>query len=396
MDTNSRKYSCLFLFCVGNLALCFAQHTLQKEYIHMRANDTIVKQEVAYKNPGRSGADVFWNFSKVQATKIPYRVCYSGNDTLVSCKEHFTGYNYFLNPGDSLFLSGYRNRTAYFNAILPGIELRYPFHYADSIGGFYYGEGKYSDKLAFVSQGRTMVKADAWGTMLLPDNDTLKNVMRVCFQKDICEKVSVTDSILLKVHGDSTVLDKEHILEHLQNDMIMLRMKDYRWYAEGYRYPVFETVHCETFRLGIPVAYYTTAFYYPPEEHVYLENDLQNLQLQEVLKEKGLSAHRAPSSQGGKEQDNTDRMHSELSVYYNTYPNPVKENLTIEYYLSEDASVQISLFDMSGRLLQQEKYDTQASGVHEEILPMDTYPRGTYILRLIVSDITYVEKIIKE
>ena len=395
MDTRSKKYICLFLLSAGNMALCFAQHTLQKEYIHMRANDTIVKQEVAYKNPGRSGADVFWNFSKLQATKTPYRVCYGGNDTLISCKEHSTGYNYFLNSGDSLFLFGYRNQTTYFNAVLPGIEFRYPFHYTDSIEGFYYGEGKYCDKLAFVSQGKTTIKADAWGTMLLPDNDTLRNVIRVCFQKDICEKVAVTDSILIKVHGDSTVLNKEHILEHLQNDTIMLRMKDYRWYAEGYRYPVFETIHCETFRLGIPVAYYTTAFYYPPEEHAYLENDLPNLQLQELLKEKSLSAYHAPLPQDGKEQDDADRMHSELSVYYNAYPNPTKENLTVEYYLSEDASVQISLFDMGGQLLQQEK-DIQTFGVHEEVLPMGTYPRGTYILRLTVSDITYVEKIIKE
>lgn len=89
-------------------------------------------------------------------------------------------------------------------------------------------------------------------------------------------------------------------------------------------------------------------------------------------------------------------MHSELSVYYNIYPNPAKEDLTIEYYLSEETSVRITLFDLSGHLLQQEVHDMQTSGIHEEVLRMDTYPRGTYILQLTVSDKVYVEKIIKE
>ncbi len=391
MGINSKILYNLVLLNIVNISLCQAQYILEKRYVHMRANDTIVKQEVAYKHPGRSGADVFWNFSNLQAKKIPYQLCYVGNDTLISAREHLTNYNYELTKGDSLLLCGYCNRTTYFNAVRCGIEFRYPFHYQDSLENYYYGEGKYSDKLAFTSQGKISVKADAWGTMLLPGNDTLKNVIRVCLQKDICEKISTNDSILLKVHGNLSILTDEQIQAHLQNDTVLLRLKDYRWYAEGYRYPVFETVCCETFKLGIPVAYYTTAFYYPPEEHIYLENDPLNVQLQEMLKEKCLSINQPFPSQ---EED--DQIQSDLFVYYNTYPSPVSEKLTVEYYLSDIAPVCIRILDLSGHLLEQRNFNIQSAGVHSEIFSMDAYFKGNYILQLAISDKIYVEKIIKE
>lgn len=394
MNTNNKKIIGLLLIFIISISFCHAQYTLQKDYVHIRANDTVVKQEVNYKEPGRNGADVFWNYSNLQSTKFPYRVCYGGNDTLAFVKEHLTDYKYQLNCGDSLFLTGYRNRTTYFNALVPGLEFRYPFHYMDSLESCFYGEGKYSDKLAFVSQGREKVKVDAWGTMLLPGNDTLKNVVRVCLQKDICEHISSSDSILLRIHGDSAVLQKSHIEAHLQNDTVLLRLTNYRWYAEGLRYPVFETVCCETIRSGIPVAYYKTAFYYPPEEHIYLENDSLNRQLQELLKEKSLSVNQTPSQP--ENDESTHPMQSDLSVFYNIYPNPVKSNLNLEYYISDAARINISLFDLSGHLLNQVNYDLRSGGVHNEIIPMENYSKGTYLLRLTVADKTYVEKLIKE
>lgn len=392
MNICNKKNYLLFLTMIGNAFFCQAQYTLQKEYVYMRPNDTIVKQEVAYKDPGRSGSGVFWNFNKLQVTKPPYRICYGGNEQFISAMEHLTVYSYAMNAGDSLFLSAYRNRTTYFNAILPGIEFKYPFHYLDSVENVFYGEGKYSDKLAFVSQGKSKVTADAYGTMLLPDNDTLRNVMRICFQKEICEQVANNDSILLRLHGDSTVLDRELILSHCRNDEVILRMKDYRWYAEGYRYPVFETMRCETIRSGIPIAYFATAFYYPPEEHLYIDKDTLNELLLEKLKAQSLTVNKPgiPSEEDG------NRMQSDLSVYYNIYPNPVKNELKLEYYLSEKAPISIHLFDLSGRLLNEKGWNMQEPGIHTEAFPMDAYPNGHYLLQLIVSGKMYVEKIVKE
>lgn len=394
MNTDNKKRAALLLLLLVSTGFCYSQYTLQKDYIHIRANDTVVKQEVNYKDPGRSGTNVFWNYSNLQPVKFPYCVCYGGNDTVVFVKEHLTEYKYRLNRGDSLMLTGYRNRTTYFNAFVPGLEFRYPFHYMDSLESNFYGEGKYSDKLAFISQGREKVKADAWGTMLLPGNDTLKNVVRMCLQKDICEHISWTDSILLRVHGDSTVLRKARIEEHLRSDTVLLRQTNYRWYAEGYRYPVFETIRCETFKSGSPMAYYATAFYYPPEEHIYLENDSLNKQLQELLKENSLSAGQHTSRPG--EDESLPPLQSELLVFYNIYPNPVKTDATLEYYLSDDAQVCISLFDLSGRLLKQTDSGRKPGGAYNETISMDAYSRGSYILRLTVADKTFVEKLIKE
>lgn len=58
-----------FIFLAGNFPLFFllhAQEILSVETNMFRANDTIVKQQVEYKNPGKTGENVFWNFGKLK------------------------------------------------------------------------------------------------------------------------------------------------------------------------------------------------------------------------------------------------------------------------------------------------------------------------------------------
>jgi hypothetical protein len=40
-----------------------AQHTLQSDLNRFRADNMLVKQQVSYKDPGRTGENVLWNFS---------------------------------------------------------------------------------------------------------------------------------------------------------------------------------------------------------------------------------------------------------------------------------------------------------------------------------------------
>lgn len=66
------------------------------------------------------------------------------------------------------------------------------------------------------------------------------------------------------------------------------------------------------------------------------------------------------------------------------YPNPLKENAIIEYTLTNDETISIDLYDISGRIVQsfvqEEKRD---KGPHKESLVIDTsISSGTYILRL--------------
>ena len=58
----------------------------------------------------------------------------------------------------------------------------------------------------------------------------------------------------------------------------------YKWYAAGYRYPIFETVTTGNLRDNGKLPYFSTAFYYPPTDHEYLDNDEENKKIQERLR----------------------------------------------------------------------------------------------------------------
>ena len=59
-----------------------AQHSLQSRYNMFRADDVIIKQQVEYKDPGRSGANVLWDFSRLNVVNDEYELAYSThNDT---------------------------------------------------------------------------------------------------------------------------------------------------------------------------------------------------------------------------------------------------------------------------------------------------------------------------
>jgi len=55
----------LILLFSGIPCILGAQHNLQSHLNMFRANDLIFKQQVEYKDPGRSGANVLWDFSQL-------------------------------------------------------------------------------------------------------------------------------------------------------------------------------------------------------------------------------------------------------------------------------------------------------------------------------------------
>lgn len=53
----------------------------------------------------------------------------------------------------------------------------------------------------------------------------------------------------------------------------------YKWYAAGYRYPVFETIRTGHLSDSLKAEFFSTAFYYPPGMHQYLKTDTANTEL---------------------------------------------------------------------------------------------------------------------
>ncbi len=77
-------------------------------------------------------------------------------------------------------------------------------------------------------------------------------------------------------------------------------------------------------------------------------------------------------------------------------PNPAKDFTTISYETSEEAPLQIQVFDITGRLVAQQSQPSLNAGTHQTILDVAHLPTGLYMLHLESNGQKIVEKLIKE
>lgn len=375
----------LTIICVLSYCLCVSsQHRLTNTLNVPRFGDEIIKQQVEYKDPGRSGENVLWDFGKLNSLNDEYRLFYvCGKDSLLVGIEHQTMYYYSLS-GDSLLCHGFENPTTVMKNERPELLLTYPVNYGDSILSYYNGNGKYCERLKISAMGTVSSKSDAFGMMILPDKDTLKNVIRVRTVKTIAER---SEELFDAMYRDSipSFVSSDSIEYRLRNDSVLLEIETYRWYAKGYRYPVFETIKSSTNRQDEERKFFDVAFFYPPQEHYYLDSDPENLA--ELFDDDGADPE---NEQPGITPD------LRGSFTYNFYPNPVSNILTLEYYLAETADLNIRILDMNGINLHDRFVQGQTAGVYTFRIDMSEYAKGSYLLNIATGDQIFTDIILKK
>jgi hypothetical protein len=343
-----------------------AQHILQSELNLPRAGDEIIKQQVRYKDPGRSGEHVIWNFGQLESINDEYSLLYSepeligdsiyilGLDTIYVSEllddylfigtEHNTLY-YYRFAGDRLWTLGHENALTLLQYSEPLLNGVYPLHYSDSCMNAYSAHGMYSMTVPFETTGNVAVKADAFGKMILPSGDTLKQVMRTKTRQIITEMLPTET-------GDTLILNT--------------RLDTYKWYSKGYRYPVFETVKTVIRRDSTETNQFETAFFYPPQEHYYLEEDEENAALLE--------------------EENPEEEDPWAGLSYNVFPNPVKTFLEVEYDLPRPANIRIEIRNSMGLMVWSENKGYHPVGIGAFSLNLSGITIGNYILDIWLDD----------
>jgi hypothetical protein len=373
----------LFILSVACLTstLSFAQHRLTSNHNRMRPGDKILKQQVEYKDEGRSGENVLWDFGKLKSVNPEYSVSYfapklspedtyiMGLDTfpaknihpeeLIIGYEHFTAY-YYRFKDSCLYLTGHANAVSQMRHEKPVLIAKYPVSYGGNIRDNYQSLTLYAGAKPFNSRGDITVEADASGMMMLPDGDTLRNVMRIKTIRTITEI------------PDTTINDKRPNKKRKEPTPPMnTRIESYVWYAEGYRYPVFETIRHFDENDSINSEFFATAFFYPPQEHYYLDDDPEN---QAVLDNAGES-NAAPLSP---------EQWIKKNFTYNFNPNPVSHLLNIEYRLEEATEVGIKLSHSATGIAANIPVGFKQKGSYTETINCASLPVGTYVLSFLV------------
>ncbi|MDR1763443.1 MAG: T9SS type A sorting domain-containing protein [Dysgonamonadaceae bacterium] len=346
----------LILFCCQMSV--FAQQTLAPERNLPRPDDEIIKQQVEYKEPGRTGENVVWDFSRLNAVNDSYSLFYyspqatngvyvlgldtvaAGDDVLFVGEEHNTMY-YYRFDGNRLWTLGHENPTTLLRYSEPLLTAVFPIAFGEKYSEKYSGSGLYSATDEFSVSGQVDISADATGIMVLPSKDTLRNVIRVKSVRSAVEKDGVSS------------------------------LENVYWYARGYRYPVFETVRLtksdrETF---------ASAFYFPPDQHYYLDDDAENFALHE-------------------ENPDTD-SNPWAGLAYNLFPNPVTSFLNIELYLPKAATVRIQVHSQAGSLVLSSSKGRLSAGLQAFRQDVSALPVGNYVITVLLDEYPVNEILMK-
>ena len=333
-----------------------AQTTLTYQHNSLRSMDCNTYQEVQFADPGASGPNQVWDFSKVEPTgknqcssimaaTMPKMSGVGPYNLLLAD----SGYEYMMNSAESrLEELGYVNNEQKLTLIYmdPVVKMKYPFSFGNSYTDQFIGEAITNGTGKIDFTGYITVSADASGTLILPDR-VINGALRV-------KSVKVGQQI--NMCGTSDV----HIVK-------------YSWYASGYRYPLLNlsVVEVRT-NGGIPVITRSANY-----------NSLQFYEKSAVLGSTTKAAN-APLAK------------SEVKVVIS--PNPFTDQLVYSYVLTDPLPVTIDLYDMAGksygRLLSNQ---LQEVGLHNGELVAARYglTPGVYFMRFTFDKQISIFRIVK-
>ena len=379
----------LLFFLLGCFLSLFLQaQSLSTDCNQLRGGDRLMKRMVTACEPGENGVQRVWDFGGLELRDANYELKYvlQGTDTVIGT-EHCTMY-YYRTSGDSLFCLGYENPTTFIAYQKPELLLVFPVFQGRVVTDYFDGMGNYCERLEVWLRGKSTVTADASVVLILPGGDTLRKVLRTythkCIYQRMIPKVAIQDS--LQIDTIPFVLDRDSIEYLLTNDSIRLETETWRWYADGYRYPVFETVKSTVYKFGNAHEHFTASFVYLPEEQYYdLPYDTDNQGRRDL----------ASDERKWEPIDKNDRNERDNAAINYNFRIENDGNIYFNYRLKQSGEVWLILYDLQGQQLTATQHANQTVGDYIEKIPMKSYPKGEYLLRIAVGKEVYGEKFLK-
>lgn len=364
--------------CLGTGRLS-AQQGIDMEHNAPRDGDRMEKRQTRFQDPGGTGTGQFWDFSQAESEKtceVEY-IRHDGGDSLLAIENRTLHYCFL--SGDSLLLPGYENPVTLVDYRRPELLMAYPLTYGESLVSYPEGRGVFGNCLFAYLRGRSRVCADAQGDLVLPGGDTLRNVLRVHTHKAY---------VLRPLRGVQDTLPPlapvEEVERLLSADTSRVESDVWQWYAEGVRYPVFESVCNRRVGRGGPADASLVSYYYPPADQYYdLPADPQN-QLREAVE---ADARQAP--------DRMAARHGEDGLRYECRVDD-DNVLRVSFSLPDAAQVRMTLYDMQGRFVAS-LYDGPAGGEgwHSAECALSRLSGSDYLLHVVCGGESRVEKILK-
>ena len=320
------------------------------------STDSLMKCRIRYFSPGKGGRNMVWDFSAKLGSKGSSQVMFMKDSTgVVSVFEPGRILYYHTTP-DTLILVGSESTLERREYALRKTTRRLHLVYGDSIGKPFRCEGMYCGDHPFREVGTTTVKVDADGSIVLAENDTLRNVLRV----------HTIDSYSICMDIDSAALDTARLAQVID--------ERYEWYLPESQYPFIEDVTSTSYYNMDAVGTTKYAYCNLPEDvaaRYITSNEGNDADEQEGFTDEGLQT--------------PDIIHYSVETRGKT--------IHIAYDLDEDATITTIVASHTGMLYSSRQW-TQAAGQGYSVqIDCGGLRPGTYILYINVNGKVYSEKV---
>lgn len=230
----------------------------------MRVEDVLVVQEIQTGN--------LWNLTDADLSGKSYVAVYynNGSDTIVRIVGN-TQYYYVrhLNPTILLETGSEKNKI---RDNLPELIMRYPLYNDEVLSGIYDSYGLSSDQCRIKTTGKYKTKISGISTLLLPNGDSLHNVM--CVNAERQYVFSPINKKICKYNSGGRIIEEKEI-ETPPHSPIFICESIELLYAPEYRYPVVERIRMSD-KHDIDKIYQSITLFCSPEIQSVQTNDWEN------------------------------------------------------------------------------------------------------------------------
>ena len=319
--------------------------------------DSLMKSRIRYFSSRNGGKDKVWDFTKKLASKQSSQVFFVKDSIdVVTVIEPGTISYYRITP-DTLTLIVRESPLEKRKYVLEKVTKKFPFLYGDSISKRYRCDGMYCGDHPFREVGTTTIKADAEGSIVLAEHDTIKNVLRV----------HTIDAYTICMDIDSAALDTARLTQVID--------ERYEWYLPDSEYPVIESVTSTTYDNMNAIG--TTKYAYC--------NLPKDLVANYITSDDDQETDDLDISFDGNEQQTPDIIHYKVETQ--------GKIIQILYSLDEEASITAIVANHMGMLCSSRHWTQDAGQGYSVQLDCSSFRPGVYILYINVNGKVYNEKV---
>lgn len=313
--------------------------------------DTLEKRQMAFEEFDLQGKNHVWNLKDVKLYKKKLQSKYRERHDSIVGRELCNRVLYQQTKED-VSITGVEDKLMRISYETPEVYLRFPMKQRDSISGFFEGKGTYCEQIPVRRSGIYTTKADSIGKIVLPKGDTLYSVIRLHTERTV--------DLVFGEKGDERMKMKEEV---------------YRWYADGYRYPILEAMIAKRDDKTIE----KLLFYCIPEAQEQLASNDVNRETRESVAQRGDA-----SSEDVQKSRSNEQFTYEISTHDN--------GITIKYNNNGDAKIFILLAGSQGYIYKRQEI-VSSEGMGTVDMSTNGLRRGQYVVYLNINGKSYAEKV---